>query len=43
MMKNLINNLLSCCYKTKFSTTDPQYLLGNALDQCWEGEAEEDC
>merc|ERR1712154_357766 len=23
--------------KTKFSTTDPQYLLGNALDQCWEG------
>jgi len=31
-MKNVFEDL-----KSKFSSTDAQYLLGNALDQCWEG------
>ena len=34
-MKNVFEDL-----KSKFSSTDAQYLLGNALDQCWEGETE---
>lgn len=31
-MMNVFNNV-----KTKFSKTKPEYLLGNALDQCWQG------
>lgn len=31
-MINVFNNV-----KTKFSKTEPEFLLGNALDECWQG------